>query len=93
MLNPFLRNQIRNNLSGPRPGLLAVLHTKVRYISAYLSHSGSIRLAVLEPKMGSVSLIYLTELAGELYGLSVLLHVLLVMGRVPELPVHQEILS
>ncbi len=43
--------------------------------------------------MSSILLIYLTELAGELYGLSVLLHVLLVVGRVPELPEHQEIPS
>ncbi len=30
MPDPFLRNQTRNNLSGPRPGLLAVLHMKYR---------------------------------------------------------------
>jgi hypothetical protein len=41
--------------------------------------------------MGSILLIYLTELAGELYSLAVLLHVLFVVGRVPELPEYQEI--
>jgi hypothetical protein len=41
--------------------------------------------------MVSILLIYLTELAGELDGLSVLLYMLLIVGRVPELPEHQEI--